>query len=78
MEDPPSFIEQDSPSLGDQSPRSHTGSVCTTDDSSLSEDFFTEEFLPSFNTSLTNPLEPILAPVVPVLPASVVGTFPSI
>ena len=78
VEDQLSSTELDSPSSGDQSLRSHTGSVWTTDNSSLLEDLFTEGFLPSFNTPLTNPLEPVLAPVVHVLPASVVGTFPSI
>ena len=78
VEDPASSTEPNSPSLGDQSPRSHTGSVWTTNDSSLLEDFFTEGFLPPFNPPLMNPLEPVLAPMVPILPASVFGTFPSI
>jgi len=49
-----------------------------TEDSSLLEDFFTEGFLLHFNTPLTNLSDPIIAPVVPVLPSSVGGTFPSI
>ena len=76
VEYPLSSTEPDSPSLGDQTHRSHMGSVWTTEDSSLLEDFFNKGFLLCFNTLLTNPLEPVLAPVVPVLPVSLVGTFP--
>ena len=78
VEDPLSSSEPDSPSSRNRYPRSHMGSIWTTDDSSLQENFFIKGFLPPFNPLLTNPLEPVLALVVPVLPASVVGTFPSI
>jgi len=78
VEDPSSSTKPDSPSLGNRSPRSHTRSIWTTDDSSLLEDFFSEGFLPPFNPPLTNLLEPVLAPIVLVVPASIVGTFPSI
>lgn len=78
MEYPPSSSEPDSPSLGNQSPRSHMESVWTIDDSSLPEDLFTARFLPPFNLFLTNLLDPLLVPVAPVLPVSLVVTFPSI
>lgn len=78
VEDPLSSSELDSPSSGNQSPKSHIKSIWTTDDSSLPEDFFTEGFLSHFNPLLMNPLDPILAPMVLVLPIFVGGTFPSI
>ena len=78
MEDPSSFIDSDSSSSRNQSPKSHTGSVWTTDDSSLPEDFFMEGFLSHINTLLTNPSDPIMFPMVSVLPSPVGGTFPSI
>ena len=37
-----------------------------------------EGFCPHFNTPLIDPLDPIVSPMVPVLPSSVGGTFPSI
>lgn len=46
--------------------------------SSLLEDFFTKGFIPHFKTPLTNPSDPIMVPVVPVLPSLVGGTFTSI
>jgi len=78
VEDSLSSTHSDSSSLRNQSLKSHTGSVWTTEDSSLLEDLFTEGFLPHFNTPLIDPLDPIVAPVLPVLPSSVGGTFPSI
>jgi len=78
VEDPPRSSEPDSPSLRNQSLKSHTEFVWTTDDSSLLEDFFTKGFLPPFNPLLTNLLDPPLVPVALVLPVSLVRTFPSI
>ena len=78
MEDLSRSIDSDSSSSRNQSPKSHTGFVWTTDDSSLLEDFFIEGFLPHFNTPLTDLSEPIITPFVPVLPSSVGGTLPSI
>ncbi len=78
VEYPPSSSEPDSPSSGNRSPRSHTESVWTTNDSSFPEDFFIEGFLPHFNPPLTNLLDPLLIPAAAVLPVSVGGTFPSI
>jgi len=68
----------DSSSSRNQSPKSHKGSMSMTNDSSLPEDFFTKGFLLLFNTPLTNPLNPIMVPVVLVLPSLVGGTFPFI
>lgn len=78
MEDLLSSSELDSPSSANQSPRSHIEFVWTIDNSSLPENSFTEGFLPHFNPPLMNLLEPVLDPTVPVLPAPVAGTFPSI
>ena len=78
LEDPPSSTDSDSSSSRNQSPKSHMGSVWTTDDSSLPKDFFMEGFLPHFNTPLTNPSNPIVVHMILVLPSSVGGTFPSI
>jgi len=44
VEDPTSSSELDSPSSGNQSPRSHMESVWATDNSSFPEDFFTAGF----------------------------------
>ncbi len=49
-----------------------------TENSNFPEDFFTEGFLPHFNTSLTDLLEPIITPVVPIFSSLVGGTFPSL
>jgi len=78
VEDPPSSTDLDSSSSRNRSPKSHMGSMWMTNNSSFLEDFFMEGFFPHFNTPLTNPSDPIVVPVVPVLPSSVGGTFPSI
>ena len=54
------------------------GSFWMIDDSSLLEDFFTEGFLPHFNTPLTNLSDLVIAPVIPILHSSAGGTLPSI
>lgn len=67
MEDLLRSSDSDSSSSRNQSPKSHTGSFWTTDDSNLPEDFFTEGFLPHFNTSLKNLSDLVISPTVPVL-----------
>lgn len=63
MEHPPSPSEPNYPSSGNQSPRSNTGSVYTSHDSSLSEDFFIEGLIPPYNPPIKNPLGPLLIQV---------------
>lgn len=61
----------------DQSPKSYTRSFWTTDDSDFPEDFFTEGFIPHFNTALTNLLDRIIEPAIPVLHSPLGGNLPS-
>lgn len=78
LEDRPSSSEPNSPSSGNQSPRSYRESVWTTNDSSLPEDLFSAGFLPPYNPPITNLLDPLLVCVAPVPHVSSIGTFPSI
>lgn len=76
--DPPTPSEPDYPSLGNQSPRSHTKSVWTSHDSILPEDFFIEGFIPPFNPPITNLLGPLLIPVAPLPHVSSAEPIPTI
>lgn len=80
VEDPLTPSESNYPSSGNQSPRTNTGSVSTSHDSSLPGDFYLEGFIPPYNPSITNLLGPLLILVSLIPPISFIEpilTIPS-